>query len=330
MKAKDAVKYIVSFALAGLLLWLAFRNVDDWSKFWRDLTSCKWEFLLMSMLIGILSFFARSVRWKMLIDPLDNTIGLGHVFNAINISYLFNMVIPRGGDVIRCYYIAKHSQNGPDGKKKASFDKVLGTAILDRLWDVVFLMILLVAVLFLMWNRFGDFVGDVYEKASVSRTIIIVGITGVIAGVVLIYLLWKFKDRSSIAAKVWRFIAGIWEGIGTCLKMKQGWKFIVYTLLVWACYCFMSATIMWALDADTIYGMNLMDALFLCAVGAVSNMVPVPGGFGAFHSLVGFALSTIYGIPIDVALVFATLSHGVQAVGQVLCGGVSYIIEMKY
>ena len=326
---KKWLKYILSFALALVLLWLAFRNINDWSKFWHDLISCKWEFLLMSMLIGMLSFFIRALRWKMMIDPLDDKIGFGHVFNAINISYLFNLIIPRGGDVMRCFYVAKHSETGPDGSKKASFDKVLGTAITDRLWDFVMMVILIIIVLMIMWKRFGGFVGEVMEKASLSTSIIIAGVVAILLFVLACYLLWKFKDRSTLAAKIWGFLKGIWEGLCSCLKMKQGWKFILYSLLVWTCYWFMSATIMWALDAQTNYGMNIFDGLFLCLVGAVSTLIPVPGGFGAFHSLVGFALSTIYGIPIDLALVFATLSHGVQTVGQVICGGTSYILELK-
>ena len=329
MNFKKSLKYILSFALAALLLWIAFRNVDDWPKFWHALTSCKWPFLLLAMFIGFISFFVRSLRWKMLIDPLDDKIGLYHVCNAINISYLLNLVIPRGGDVIRCFYISKHSETGPDGQKKASFDKVLGTAILDRLWDTLFMVLLVVVILVLMWKRFSIFVADVYDKAALNRTLILALAAALVAGVVLIWLVWKYRDRNSLCGKCWKFLIGLLEGLGTCLRMKQIWKFLIYTVLVWTCYWFMSTSIIWALDADSVYGMTVYDGLFLAVLGAVSSLIPVPGGFGAFHSMVGFALASIYGIPIDVALVFATLSHGVQTVGQIICGGTSYILEMK-
>lgn len=340
---KKWIKYLLSGALAVFLLWFSFRNVD-WADFWAGLKSCSWGFVLLSMLIGVASFFFRTLRWKMLTDPLDPTVGLGHVFNAINISYLVNLVIPRGGDVLRCAYISKHSQTDENGHKKASFDKVLGTAVVDRVWDFVTLVILFVAIVLLLWHRFGAFVSDniLGSLASKRNTVIILAIAAVV-GLALLWALWKFREKNKIASKIWGFVKGLGDGLTTCLKMKNGWLFLVYTILVWTCYCFMSATIIWAvqgmdpsaLGADAVGGitslqsLGLVDALFLCLVGAISNTIPVPGGFGAFHYLVSMALLVIYGVPFEIGIIFATISHESQALTQAVCGGVSYILEMK-
>ena len=56
-------------------------------------------------------------------------------------------------------------------------------------------------------------------------------------------------------------------------------------------------------------------------------MVPVPGGFGAYHYLISLALSTLYGIPAEQGLIWATLSHESQAITQLLAGGASYLAE---
>lgn len=343
MKTKDLIKYILSGALAVFLLWFSFRNVD-WTDFWAGLKACSWGFVLLSMLIGVMSFFVRSLRWKMLLDPLDNSIKLGPVFNAINISYLVNLVIPRGGDVLRCAYIAKHSQPGEDGHKKASFDKVLGTAVVDRVWDFVTLVILFVAIVLIMWHRFGTFVSDniLGSLSSKRNTVIILAAVGVV-GILCLWALWRFKDKNRIAGKVWGFFKGLGDGLTTCLKMKNGWLFLVYTILVWTCYCFMSATVIWAVQGmdpsvlgqesvegiTSLQSLGLVDALFLCLVGAISNTIPVPGGFGAFHWLVSMALLVIYGVPFEIGIIFATISHESQALTQALCGGVSYLLEMK-
>ena len=70
-----------------------------------------------------------------------------------------------------------------------------------------------------------------------------------------------------------------------------------------------------------------MDALFLMLVGSLSSLVPVPGGFGAFQYLVALALSTVYGIPFGVGIIFATLSHESQTLTMIVCGTASYIDE---
>lgn len=74
-------------------------------------------------------------------------------------------------------------------------------------------------------------------------------------------------------------------------------------------------------------GLTIIDALFLSLVGSLGWIVPVPGGFGAFHFIVSLALSTIYGIPFEMGIIFATLSHESQAVTMLLFGGGSYIYE---
>ena len=74
-------------------------------------------------------------------------------------------------------------------------------------------------------------------------------------------------------------------------------------------------------------GLGPVDALFLMIAGSFGWLVPVPGGFGAFHFIVSLALSTIYGVPFASGIIFATLSHESQAITMAVCGGISYLDE---
>jgi hypothetical protein len=47
------------------------------------------------------------------------------------------------------------------------------------------------------------------------------------------------------------------------------------------------------------------------AIGSLGWIVPVPGGFGSFHTLVAWGLA-MYGIVFDTGVIFATLSHETQ------------------
>ena len=82
---------------------------------------------------------------------------------------------------------------------------------------------------------------------------------------------------------------------------------------------------MWA--APFLEGLDLIDALFLSLVGGLGFAVPVPGGIGAFHFIIGLTLSTLYGIPMEMGIVYATLSHTSQAITQIVFGAGSYIHE---
>jgi hypothetical protein len=107
--------------------------------------------------------------------------------------------------------------------------------------------------------------------------------------------------------------------------MKRKWLFFAYTLLIWATYWFMAVSTVWA--APFLDNLDVIDALFLSLVGGLGFAVPVPGGIGAFHFIISMALATLYGVPIELGVVYATLSHTSQAITQILFGLGSYASE---
>lgn len=338
-KLRTALKYILSALVAVVLLYFSFRGVK-WADFWQALRSCEWGYVLLAMAFGVLSFWIRGLRWKMLLLPIDPATRSVSCFNAVNISYLANMVLPRVGELVRCAYITKNSSEDGEGRKLASYDKVLGTMVADRLWDVVSLVVIAVAVMAMLWGRFGAFFSEnVLDKAGFSVSWIIVAVVAACALFVAAAVL--LRGRGGLWAKAYGLLRGMGQGLSTCLRMRRSWMFIVYTLLIWGCYWMMSVCIVWAsqgIDPSAVSpdlasalsrlgGLDMADGLFLMIAGSLSSIVPVPGGFGAFHYLVSLALQTVYGIPFGLGIIFATLSHESQVVTQIICGGLSYVVE---
>lgn len=107
--------------------------------------------------------------------------------------------------------------------------------------------------------------------------------------------------------------------------MDQKWLFFAYTGCIWLTYWLMAASTVWA--APFLSDLGLIDALFLSLVGGLGFAVPVPGGIGAFHFIISLALSGIYGVPVEMGIVYATLSHTSQAITQILFGAGSYAYE---
>ena len=342
-KAGNILKYGVSIALAAVLLYFSFRGVS-WGDFLEGLRACRWQFVILSMLFGVLAFYLRALRWRELLLPIDRTTSRLTCFNAINISYLVNLALPRVGEFVRCGYITAHSQKDKEDRHLASYDKVLGTAALERSVDMLAMVAVLAVFLLFTWKRFGGFFSEkIFGAASGSLNggKIMVLVTGVLAAVAAISCAILFADRWKPLAKVRDFCKGIWAGFLSCLKMKGAWKFLLLTLGIWGCYWMMSATILWSLQGispdsvspelasavGTLRTLNMTDAMFLMIAGSLSSIVPVPGGFGAFHFIVSSAISYVYGIPVQFGMVFATLSHESQAVNQILWGGISLASE---
>jgi hypothetical protein len=204
------------------------------------------------------------------------------------------------------------------------------------------LLVVLVALLALMWNRFGTFFTDMlFPGISGKAHLWWVLALGVVLAGGFVWLCWRLRERGGLWSRVWGWIRGMYDGLLSCLHMKHGWLFILYTVIIWGLYWLMAASVIWALQGIDPSGVSpelgaalgkvgelgMADALFLMFAGAVSSLIPVPGGFGAYHGVVAGALSTLYGIPFGAGLVFATLSHESQVIVSIVCGACSYAHE---
>lgn len=331
-------KYVISLAVALVLMWFSFRGVK-WDDFIAGLRSCRWEYILLSMAAGIVAFYLRGLRWRELLIPIDPSIKRITTFNAVNIGYIANFVFPRIGELVRCGIIAGNSSfekaealadcgGKPERRRLASYDKVLGTVVLERSWDMLTMIIFLACLLVFRREKFGSFFAEKMwaplEK-SVSFSVWWLGISAVVILALIIFLIIRYRHNNVFCSKLFSICKGLLSGIGSCLRMPRKWLFFAYTALIWGMYWLMSASTMWAMpDLDAL---NIVDALFLMVAGSFGWLVPVPGGFGAFHFIVSLALSTIYGIPFEMGIIFATLSHESQAITMAVCGGGSYLYE---
>lgn len=341
-KLKKIFKYILSASLAALLLWVSFREVE-WTDFMEGLKACRWEFIILSMAAGSFAFWLRAVRWRQLLLPIDDSISRITTFNGVNIGNISNFIFPRIGEFIRCGVITRRSapadptaQGGTEAsghtgtmvQKKASYDKVLGTVVLERSWELLVMLLLLAVVVVGGFNRFGGFFVDQIWTPMASRLnfsiwwVVAVFAVAAFAG---LWALWRYRDSNSFCSKVWGIFRGIIQGFSSCLRMDRKWLFFAYTAFIWIMYWLMAASTMWA--APFMDHLDLIDALFLSLVGGLGFAVPVPGGIGAFHFIISLALSAVYGVPVELGIVYATLSHTSQAITQIFFGLGSYAYE---
>jgi uncharacterized membrane protein YbhN (UPF0104 family) len=313
------LKYLLSLSLAVVLLWFSFREVE-WADFVRELAECSWGFILLSMAAGAFAFWIRGIRWRQLLLPIDPSISRMTTFNGINVGNISNFVFPRIGEFIRCGVITRRSS--------ATYDKVLGTVVLERGWELLVMLLLLAVVVIGGFNRFGGFfVEQIWTPMASSLNFSIWWVVALLAlaGSASLWALWRYRDSNAFCSKVWGIFRGLVQGFSSCLRMERKWLFFAYTAFIWGMYWLMAASTVWA--APFLEGLDLIDALFLSLVGGLGFAVPVPGGIGAFHFIISLALSAVYGVPMEMGIIYATLSHTSQAITQIFFGLGSYASE---
>ena len=172
---KKILKYLLSASLAVVLLWFSFRGVD-WNKFWLALSEVNWGFVVLSMVAGSVAFWLRALRWRRLLLPLDDSISRTTAFNGVNIANISNFVFPRIGEFVRCGVVVRRSEPiDPSDplKKKASYDKVLGTVVLERAWELVVMLLLLAVVVVGGFDRYGPFfVNEIWQSMTLRKHVV--------------------------------------------------------------------------------------------------------------------------------------------------------------
>ena len=315
-KAAKILKYSLSLALAAVLVWFAFRSVE-WTSFWSGLRQTRWGWVILFFAASIGALVIRTFRWRALLKPLGDCAGSLTVWDANNVGNLANVAVPGSGEFVRCAYVSGG---------RARYDSVLGTAVMERVWDVAAIIVLLILSLALGWDRFGAFFKDsIWGPASgrldFSLWWIVAGVIAAAAG--FIWAVYHWRGTNRFCGKVAGVTKGLGDGFTSFLKVERKWLFASYTLGIWLMYILMCFFIMKAVPS--ISSLGFADAMFLSAIGNVAAVIPVPGGIGAYHYLVALSLSTIYGAAWETGILFATLQHELHAVLIILLGIISYI-----
>lgn len=308
---RNILKFLIPLCCGVLIFWAVYRQLDM-KRVLRILTEIKYEWVILSMIAGVMSHIVRALRWRLQLQALGNNVSLRTATNAIFGTYAMNLVFPRLGEVWRCGYVAQ--------REGMSFTMLLGSVVSDRLMDTVAVILLIAAVFFLQMNVLFDFLK---EYPSIEETAIALATSpylylslAVVAGA----FIWLFRQKKEYrwVVRAKELMRKLWYGIRTIFTMKKKTQFILYTILIWFCYYLQLYLCMFAF-AETAQ-LGALTALSLFVMGSIGAGVPVQGGFGPWHVAV-IATLYIYGVTDpDVAGSFALVAHGAQIVVIVLLG----------
>jgi glycosyltransferase 2 family protein len=324
--AKKALRFAIFLFIGLFLLYLAFSGIDLRSII-IEIKSANYIWIILSLVFAILAFLSRAYRWKMIIEPLGHKPGFWNTFYAMMTGYLANFAFPRIGEITRCATLAK--------KEKIPADKLLGTVIVERVVDLASLFLLLVLLLILKFDTFGNFLHNSIYKNFQEKLGSIFGFSWIIwlaiglflAVMVLLYF-YVFREslgRYKAFIKFKDIVKGVFEGLKVVYKMKRRLEFLVHTVFIWAMYLLMTWVVVFALPSTS--SLTIIDGLFILVIGGLGMSAPVQSGIGAFHWIVSRGLVSVYPfISMEQALAFATISHGFQSITMIVLGSASFFL----
>ncbi len=315
-------KYIFLLTVAIGLLYLAFQGVDI-SRTIQEIAKANYFWLSASVLVSLVAFVSRAYRWNLLIEPLGYKPKPSNTMYALMVGYLANLAVPRLGEVTRCGSLSK--------AEKLPFNSLLGTVIVERLIDVICLLICLLLTAIIEYDRLGNFLMDsiinpITGKVNQSLQSVMFITVAIIVLVVLIgVIVWFVKKsrQSGAESKILLMLKGLFDGLLSIGQLKRPMAFIFHTLLIWIMYFLMAYLAFFAMPMTS--SLTWSAGMFILVVGGLGMSAPVQGGIGAYHLLVSQGL-TLYGLTREDGLAFATMLHTSQILIVIVLGSVSFLL----
>lgn len=319
---KTVLQYVVILAVTAALIWFSLRGLtgtDGEDKFdyllhaWQSADK-GWLFLMAG--VAMLSHVIRAERWRMLMEPVGLKPKLSDSFLSLMVGYLVNLVIPRGGELSRCYNLYKLD--------KTPVEISFGTVVVERLADVICLLVLICVSFLVEYEKLLQFIETLPIGAGNNNRLTTVFFILIALALVAVLCWWLVKKNKKINTFVQKTWLGFREGLLSVFRLKNKWLFIFYSVAIWVLYFVMSYCVMMAFDETKHLGITAVLSLF--AIGSIAMAAPLPGGTGSYHVLVPRGLHFLYGIAMDPATAFTFIFHGWLTAIQIFGGAISLII----
>jgi uncharacterized protein (TIRG00374 family) len=309
------------FFLVGILLiWWSLHQIppQEWDKFTKALAKSKFWLILPIFFILGLSHFIRALRWRLIMEPLGYKPSIMNTFLAVLIGYLANLAIPRLGEVLKCTLLAKY--------EKVPAEKIVGTIVAERAFDVISLGIVFLLALTLQfnvikagWQQLQS--GGSAATPSNNNLFIILGIIAFLVIVAIILFFTLRHKFESIISPIKKIIKGVWEGVISATKLKKHNLFFFYSFSIWFLYLLATYIGLYGTEGTASSFSTAISCLAYASIG----MIITPGGIGAYAYFMAKVLE-LNGIEYTLGLANGTLQWFSQVIIVIVLGGLALIM----
>jgi uncharacterized protein (TIRG00374 family) len=318
----STVKTLLVAALAIALLAFFLRNADL-ALVGREIARADPGWLLAAFVFTVVVYLLRASRWQYLLAPLGKA-RWRTAFRTTVIGFAAGMFIPRAGEVLRPYLLARQ-----EGLSAAS---AFATIVVERLLDL--LAVLGLFALFVVAFDPG------LDRAAPGayRAVKWGGLAATAAAVVVFVALTAMAGRPAalehavhrlervlpgrLAARLARLLRTFAEGLAVVRQPDRLAASTALSVPLWMSIGAGAWATARAFQIDAPFTSSFL-LLLLLTVGVAA---PTPGAVGGFHEAFRFGLTTFYLAPNDRAVGAAIVLHAISFVPVTILG-VIYMLQ---
>jgi glycosyltransferase 2 family protein len=315
-RSKNAIYWIASLTLAGVLLYYSLRGIE-WRQVWITLSSARVFFVFLAFTLMTGALFLRSYRWRVILLA-EGKVSIPLAFWATAAGYLGNNVLPaRAGEVIRSLMISSRT-----GMSKAF---VLTTALSERVVDAIAVITISSVVLLTLKDRPG-------WLANAARPFAILGFCGV-AGIVLIpafEVFWfKFLGLLPLPPKLRAQVEGILrnglQGIRSFHDYGRLARFVLFTAIIWSTDAITTMVL-----AQSMHVRITLPMAFLLTAGlALGSALPSTPGYVGIYQFVAVSVLTPFGLSRTAAIAYILMFQALNYVIVLSWGGIGFAKQRR-
>ncbi|MDR2763968.1 MAG: flippase-like domain-containing protein [Tannerella sp.] len=304
-KLTQLLKIFIPLGLGIVILYFLYAKTD-FNELWTNILGTNWYVLTFSLIFGLVGNLIRGLRWDLLIHPLGYQPRKSNLIYAVLGSYAVNFALPRAGEIWRCGVLAK--------EEKIPLTKLIGTLIVDRLFDMI--MVALIFLLAILLNA-RIFYGNMHEFDLPEWLVSPSFYMGCLILLALIVSVMFLLRKNYVVKKIICFFATLWKDLLQIRRMERKMRFFIYTLGIWVSYFLYFFIAFHAFDFTAKLGFTA--GLFIFAVSSLSMGIPSNGGLGPWQAAVVFGMN-VFRVDMIQAKAFATVVFAFQSIWTVLCG----------
>jgi uncharacterized protein (TIRG00374 family) len=287
-------------AISAVFLWLAIRDADA-ADVRRALEEAQVGFVLAAVAVFGVGYFFQAVRWRSI--AATPQVGVKSFYEMVIAGLACNNVLPvRIGEVLRAGWLSKRARI-PGGR-------ALGSVALDRVCDIVTL------VLFLVVGLQAVPTPDWLRRIVVGAVILLLVLA---AGLVFarVYTRSRDRDRLEERGRIRRIARDTIDMLGEPFGRRRAAVWIGLSIVTWT----LGSLAVYLVARSVGIDLSPVEAVFVSSALALGVAIPSSPGYVGTYQLLGVESLGLLDVPVNDALAFAILMQASWYVPTTLVGG---------